>query len=90
MPLPDLKGTVPNYIIHLILTITLKYVDGQPAINEITRVSKPGRRYYGRVRNLEPVIGGLGVAILSTSSGIITDQRARKLSVGGEVICHVW
>ncbi|MBD3272896.1 30S ribosomal protein S8 [Candidatus Dependentiae bacterium] len=75
---------------HPILNISLKYVDGKPAINEIKRVSKPGRRFYERSGNITPVVGGLGVAILSTSSGIITDQQARKLSVGGEVICHVW
>lgn len=75
---------------HAILNVSLKYVDGQPAINEIKRVSKPGRRHYERSGKIVPVIGGLGVAILSTSSGIMSDQQARKLSVGGEVICHVW
>lgn len=75
---------------HLVLTVMLKYVDGQSAINEITRISKPGCRFYERTSKITPVIGGLGVAILTTSSGIMTDQQARKLSVGGEVICHVW
>ena len=73
-----------------LLVLVLKYVDGQPAINEITRISKPGRRFYERSSKITPVVGGLGVAILTTSSGIITDQQARKLSVGGEVICHIW
>ncbi len=72
------------------LVLVLKYVDGQSAINEITRVSKPGRRFYERSSKITPVVGGLGVAILTTSSGIMTDQQARRLSVGGEVICHVW
>ena len=72
------------------LTIYLKYVNGISSINEITRVSKPGRRYYERSRNITPVVGGLGVSILTTSSGVITDKQAKKLSVGGEVICHVW
>jgi small subunit ribosomal protein S8 len=73
-----------------VLDIQLKYANGEPAINEIKRISKPGRRYYERSGKITPVIGGLGVAILSTSSGVMSDQQARKLSVGGEVICHVW
>ena len=75
---------------HAIINILLKYVDGEPAINEIKRISRPGRRYYERVGKITPVIGGLGVSILTTSSGVISDQQARKLSVGGEVLCHVW
>lgn len=75
---------------HNVLNLSLKYVDGEPAINEITRISKPGRRYYERSSKITPVVGGLGVSILTTSSGVITDQQARKLSVGGEIICHVW
>jgi small subunit ribosomal protein S8 len=72
------------------LTVLLKYVDGESAINELKRVSRPGRRCYERAKNITPVVGGLGVSILSTSSGIMTDRQAKKLSVGGEVICHVW
>jgi len=72
------------------LTVFLKYVDGEAVIHEITRVSKPGRRQYGRVNTVEPVIGGLGIAILSTSRGVMTDKQALKLRVGGEVVCHVW
>ena len=75
---------------HAILNLSLKYVDGESAINGITRISKPGRRYYERSSKITPVVGGLGVSILTTSSGVITDQQARKLSVGGEIICHVW
>lgn len=73
-----------------ILKVHLKYVNGVPSINEITRVSKPSRRCYEGTSKLTPVVGGLGVAVLTTSSGIMTDKRARELSVGGEVICHVW
>ena len=72
------------------LTVSLKYVDGESAINELTRISKPGRRYYERARKITTVVGGLGVSVLSTSSGIMTDRQARKLLIGGEVICHVW
>lgn len=75
---------------RLYLTIFLKYVDGESAINEIKRISKPSRRYYQRANNIAKVVGGLGVAVLSTSSGIMTDRQARKKSIGGEVICHVW
>jgi small subunit ribosomal protein S8 len=73
-----------------VLTVFLKYVNGVPSINEITRISKPSRRYYEGSRNITPVVGGLGVAILTTSAGVMTDRQARELSVGGEVICHVW
>jgi small subunit ribosomal protein S8 len=72
------------------LTIHLKYVNGECAIHEISRVSKPGRRCYEGLNKLTPVIGGLGVSILTTSAGVITDRQAKKLAVGGEVICHVW
>ena len=75
---------------HHYLKVFLKYVDGISAISEIKRVSRPGRRCYSRSRNITPVIGGLGVSILSTSSGIVTDRQAKKLSIGGEVICHIW
>ncbi len=72
------------------LKVVLKYVDGQPAINEITRISRPGLRRYEGLGKITRVIGGLGVSILSTNRGIITDKDARKLEVGGEVLCHVW
>ncbi len=73
-----------------ILVVYLKYVSGAPAISEIKRISKLGRRHYEGVRRMRRVIGGLGIAILSTNKGIMTDRMAKKLSVGGEVICHVW
>lgn len=72
------------------LKIVLKYVSGAPAIQEISRISKPGRRHYERLRNLTSVVGGLGVSILSTNKGIITSKKAKSLNVGGEVLCHVW
>lgn len=75
---------------HKSLKVVLKYVDGESAIHEITRVSKPGRRVYKGVSSLEPVIGGLGIAIITTPRGVITNKKARQLSVGGEVICTVW
>jgi small subunit ribosomal protein S8 len=72
------------------LNMTLKYVNGQPAINEILRISKPGCRAYERSNNITQVVGGLGVSILTTNRGIMTDRQARELAVGGEVICHIW
>lgn len=72
------------------LTILLKYVGGNSAINEITRISKPSRRHYQGVSDIKQVIGGLGVAIVTTSSGVVTDRDARKLGIGGEILCHVW
>jgi small subunit ribosomal protein S8 len=72
------------------LTILLKYVNGECVIHEITRISRPGRRHYENVRQLTPVIGGLGISVLTTSAGVITDQQAKRLGVGGEILCHVW
>ncbi len=73
------------------LRIYLKYgKNEEPVIQGITRVSKPGLRKYSRSRELPKVLNGLGVAIVTTSSGVMTDRDARKKGVGGEVICYVW
>jgi small subunit ribosomal protein S8 len=72
------------------LRIFLKYVDGESVIHEISRVSKPGRRMYRGFNDLRPVVGGLGVSILTTSHGVLTNKQAKARSVGGEVICTVW
>ena len=72
------------------LKIALKYVDGESAIHEIQRVSKPGRRVYAGSETIKPVIGQLGISILTTSRGVIAHQKAKKMSIGGEVICTVW
>jgi small subunit ribosomal protein S8 len=72
------------------LRIFLKYVDGESVIHEISRVSKPGRRMYRGFNDLKPVVGGLGVSILTTSHGVLTNKQAKARSVGGEVICTVW
>lgn len=71
------------------LSITLKYYAGKPVIEKIERISRPGLRIYRRCDELPTVMNGLGVAIVSTSRGVITDRRARALQVGGEVICVV-
>jgi small subunit ribosomal protein S8 len=73
-----------------LLKVVLKYVDGEAVIHQIQRVSKPGRRVYVGSKEIKPVIGQLGVSILTTSRGVIANQKAKKLSVGGEVICTVW
>jgi small subunit ribosomal protein S8 len=70
--------------------IELKYYDGEPVIRQIERVSKPGRRVYASVRNLPRVMDGLGVSILSTSKGVMSDSEARDQNVGGEVLCRVF
>lgn len=72
------------------ITILLKYGNGESAIHEIKRISRPGLRRYESYRTLPPVIGGLGIAIVTTSKGVMTDKSARGFSLGGEVICTVW
>lgn len=72
------------------LKINLKYVDGESVIHEITRISKPGRRNYNGSANIKPVIGGLGVSILTTNRGVVTNKTAKRYNVGGEVICTIW
>jgi small subunit ribosomal protein S8 len=71
------------------LKIELKYVDGEPVIREIARVSKPGRRIYSRIADLPRSYNGLGIAILSTPRGVLSDNEARAAKVGGEVLCRV-
>ncbi|MDQ2764896.1 MAG: 30S ribosomal protein S8 [Pseudomonadota bacterium] len=70
--------------------IELKYFDGEPVIAEINRVSKPGRRVYSAVSDLKPVKNGLGISILSTPKGVMSDTAARDANVGGEVLCQVY
>ena len=71
------------------LRIELKYHDGEPVIRTIQRVSKPGRRVYSRIADLSSVCNGLGISILSTPRGVMSDQEARAAHVGGEVLCNV-
>ena len=72
------------------LRIELKYVDGEPVIREISRVSKPGRRIYSKIADLPRIYNGLGIAILSTPRGVMSDNEARAANVGGEVLCRVF
>ena len=71
------------------LEITLKYFQGKPVVESIQRVSRPGLRIYKRKDELPKVMGGLGVAVISTSKGVMTDRAARQVGLGGEIICYV-
>jgi small subunit ribosomal protein S8 len=74
---------------HPEFEIELKYFDGEPVIAEISRVSTPGRRVYSSINDLKPVRNGLGISILSTPKGVMSDTAARTENVGGEVLCRV-
>ena len=69
--------------------VNLKYTDGQPVIKEIRRISKPGRRIYAKAENIPKIQNGLGISIVSTPKGVMSDIEARKNNVGGELICSV-
>ena len=74
-----------------VLTITLKYDEkNKPIITKLERVSKPGLRNYSKAKNLPKVLGGMGIAVVSTSKGLLTDRKARKENIGGEVLCYVY
>jgi small subunit ribosomal protein S8 len=87
------EGYISDYYVEgekkRLLTLELKYFEGSPVIEEITRISRPGLRVYRSRDELPRVRGGLGIAIVSTSEGLMTDRAARARGVGGEVICHV-
>jgi small subunit ribosomal protein S8 len=79
--------------IQKMLSITIKYKGrnrSKPLITNLKRVSRPGLRVYSNAKDLPKVLGGIGIAVVSTSSGIMTDRQARKQGVGGEVLCYVW
>lgn len=73
------------------IVVTLKYDERRkPVISKLERISKPGLRSYSKAKNLPKVLGGLGVAIVSTSKGLLTDRKARKENIGGEVLCYIY
>jgi len=82
----DLKGKR----IKKIMEISLRYQEGAPQITGVKRVSKPGARIYGAAQQLKRVRNGQGIAIVSTSKGLMTNQEARKAHLGGEILCEVW
>ncbi|EKQ68874.1 ribosomal protein S8 [Leptolyngbyaceae cyanobacterium JSC-12] len=75
---------------HLVISLKYKGKGKRPIINSLKRVSKPGFRVYSNRKDLPRVLGGIGIAIISTSSGIMTDREARRQGLGGEVLCYVW
>ncbi len=90
------EGYIKDYFVEkkennkIILRINLKYYEGDPVIKEIKRISKPGRRVYSRANSIPRVMNGLGLAILSTPKGVMSDTEARKNNIGGEIICRVF
>ncbi len=85
------KTEILNENVQGTIRITLKYADkNKSVISGLQRVSRPGLRMYSNVDNIPKVLGGLGIAILSTSKGIMTDKQARKANIGGEVLAYVW
>ena len=91
-----IEGFIKDYYIEksennkISLKINLKYYEGDPVIKEIKRISKPGRRVYSRATSIPKVMNGLGLAILSTPKGVMSDVEARKNNIGGEIICRVF
>ena len=90
------EGYIKNFSVEEdgkqgVITVTLKYLEGkQPVIQGLRRVSKPGLRIYSNVEDMPKVMKGLGIAIISTSKGVMTDRDARKQNVGGEVLAFIW
>ena len=90
------EGFITDYAVKevgkfKVLSITLKYDDKKkPVITKLERISKPGLRNYCKAKNLPKVLGGMGIAIVSTSKGLLTDRNARKENIGGEVLCYVY
>ena len=90
------EGYIKGYFIEksksnkINIKINLKYYEGDPVIKEIKRISKPGRRIYSRANSIPRVMNGLGLAILSTPKGVMSDSEARKNNIGGEIICRVF
>jgi|TARA_B100001964_G_C13977611_1_gene484744 small subunit ribosomal protein S8 len=90
------EGFILNYTLDQVdekktkFSIDLKYNSGSPVINNIERISKPGRRFYSSAQSIPRIQNGLGIAIVSTSKGVMTDSEARKAKIGGEIICRVF
>lgn len=90
------EGYIADYSVgaddrgHKTLIVKMKYADGAPVITGMQRVSKPGRRLYYRYTEIPRVLNGLGIAIISTSKGLMKDQDCRRNKAGGELVCNVW
>lgn len=72
------------------LVLTLKYIGRQAAVTDVRRLSKPGRRLYAPAKQIPRALGGYGITIISTNKGVLTDADARKMNVGGELLCQIW
>ena len=86
----DFEETGENIDRHLVVSLKYEGKNRQSIIKRLKRVSKPGLRVYSNSKELPRVLGGIGIAIISTSRGILTDREARKQGVGGEVLCYIW
>ena len=90
------EGFINNYYVEkmennkISLIVDLKYYEGNPVIKDIRRISKPGRRVYSRATSIPRIQNGLGLAIISTNKGVMSDMEARKNNIGGEIICRVF
>jgi len=90
------EGYISNYFLESsennkkVIKVNLKYYEGSPVIKEIKRISKPGRRVYSKANSIPKIQNGLGLAILSTPKGVMSDNEARKNNLGGEIICRVF
>jgi small subunit ribosomal protein S8 len=90
------EGFIRGYSVNEIrkgvseISIELKYFEGEPVIKHVSRVSTPGRRVYSKIKDLPKVYNGLGIAVLSTPKGVLSDQEARDQNVGGEILCKVF
>lgn len=86
----DFEETAEGVKHHLVLTLKYQGKSREPIIKNLKRISRPGLRVYSNRKELPRVLGGIGIAIVSTSSGIMTDRDARQRGIGGEVLCYVW
>ncbi len=81
-----IKNAKPSALI----VISLKYYEEESVIRTIKRISKPGRRIHSKVNDMKPILGGQGIAVVTTSKGVLSDKDCHRLNVGGEVLCHIW
>lgn len=84
------EEVIDNLRNYIVISLKYKGKSKQPIITELKRISKPGLRVYANHKELPKVLGGIGIAIISTSQGLMTDKHARKYGLGGEVICYIW
>ncbi len=89
------EGYIESYLVEeknkfKFINVTLKYQNNQPVITGLQRVSKPGLRVYSKAKNMPRVFDGMGIAVISTSKGLMTEKEARTNKLGGEVLCYVW